>query len=76
MKIRDITKIKPLGSATYRVAYRMRQWIGKPDPSGMGINVIDYSDPGAMHDRCVRLDRAGHKVIGFWAWNGKEWVRK
>lgn len=47
----------------YRIYYRYRRWIGKPDPSGFGTTYVYSDDPGWITQECSRLKRQGHQIL-------------
>ena len=55
--------------ADYRIHYQYKNWIGKPDPSGMGTAYIVSEDVSWIHDKCLRLESGGDKVIAVEKWN-------
>lgn len=46
----------------YVVKYVARDWVGKPDPAGLGRYEVWYSDPSVAHEAAMKLVLAGHKV--------------
>jgi hypothetical protein len=49
----------------YRIRYVMRAWVGKPDPSGFGINIIGSNDPSWLHEYATKLRSNGCRIVAF-----------
>lgn len=52
-----------LSSKKYRIYYRNRQWIRKPDPNGFGLTYVYSDDPGWITMQCSLLQRQGHQIL-------------
>ena len=50
---------------TYRIRYRYRQWVGKPDPSGFGIGLVYSDDCEWIHSKAAELHRRGCRGISI-----------
>ena len=57
----------------YRIHFQYKNWIGKPDPSGMGKAYYYSDDPGWITDQCSWLKQKGNKVLSVQKRVGKVW---
>lgn len=48
---------------TYRIHYRYRQWIGKPDRAGFGTSFVYSNDPSWIQEKAAKLKSAGHQIL-------------
>ena len=55
---------------TYRVEYRLKSWVGRPDPEGVGIAHVGSSDTAWIHAKACELHREGCRGISIQRWDG------
>ena len=52
-----------LNYTKFRVHYRYREWIGKPDPSDVGTTYLYSNDYGWLQEQIMRLTANGNQII-------------
>jgi len=62
------------GGKKYRIRVQYKNWIGRPDPSGMGKYYLYSDDPAWLHDAALLRQRWGDKVLATERNCDGEWV--